>query len=253
MSGDVVVLGDIDGRLEKLVRGIATLERLPAKHALIGGLAVMARLAQRHRATADIDAVYEDGSVDVTEILVEHGATLQPDGVILPQGVKLDLIAVGDLDPADLPADPHDRAFILGHRWALDSASDVAITVLDATQQVRLEVSIPVATTAALVANKLNAAFTRRAGRAPKRASDVFDVIRLLETHDADGSISSAFADAPEDLAALACDFGEQVLNREAERSVRWLRVDGGPEMQAFRAEDLRSVGEPFIARLREL
>ncbi|MCY7400867.1 MAG: hypothetical protein LH477_07920 [Nocardioides sp.] len=49
-----------DGFLPALVRGLAALEdsKLP-RHGLVGGVAVMIRLSQAHRATQDLDEVVE--------------------------------------------------------------------------------------------------------------------------------------------------------------------------------------------------
>jgi hypothetical protein len=50
----------------------------------------------------------------------------------LIDGVKIDHIDVSDtpaadMAAADLPDDEWDRAFVLAHRWALDSATAVSI------------------------------------------------------------------------------------------------------------------------------
>ena len=49
-----------DGFLPALVRGLAAREdsKLP-RHGLVGGVAVMIRLSQAHRATQDLDEVVE--------------------------------------------------------------------------------------------------------------------------------------------------------------------------------------------------
>lgn len=78
MSGESVVLGDQGGQLAKLVQAIAWLERenLP-RHALIGGIAVIARLQQRHRATADVDEVFLEDEGDAIQILLDKKAKRQ--------------------------------------------------------------------------------------------------------------------------------------------------------------------------------
>ncbi|MBI4728353.1 MAG: nucleotidyl transferase AbiEii/AbiGii toxin family protein [Acidobacteria bacterium] len=252
MSGEVVLLADREGSLERLVGAIGELERqgLPARHALIGGLAVMARLARRHRPTGDIDAVYAEGEVDVVQLLVERGADRQREGVVLPEGLKLDLIAVGDFDPADVPDDARPRAFVLSHRWALDTADSVTLAVARSSGDVVLRVRAPVASAAALVATKLQSALWRSEIRRHKRAGDIYDLYRLLDAHDAGGDVAAALAVSPQDLGALARELARRLLVDEAERSARWLRADGGPEMQGIGAADLRAVGEPLVRRL---
>lgn len=61
MSGERIVLaGDADGEAARLVRTTARLAGVDlGPHALIGGLAVMCRLAAVHRATHDVDTVTE--------------------------------------------------------------------------------------------------------------------------------------------------------------------------------------------------
>ena len=61
MSGEPIVLaGDVNGTAARLVETIARLAELNlGPYALVGGLAVMCRLAAVHRATQDIDTVTE--------------------------------------------------------------------------------------------------------------------------------------------------------------------------------------------------
>lgn len=247
MCGDSVFLGDHSGDLANFIRAISGLEQLGLpRHALIGGLAVIARLAQRHRATADIDEVYLGDDTDVIQLLVDQGADRQANGVILASGEKVDLIAVGDYRADELPDDTGQRAFILSHRWALDGATLLNLVVTDRSGGVRAEATTPVASIEALVAMKLASASARREPALNKRASDIFDVYRLLAVHDADRSVSRAERAAPDDLAILVRNLANMLLVEEAERSTRWLITMGGPEMDHISADDLRSVGVPF-------
>lgn len=93
---------DADGVLWRLVAALDTVVRadLPT-HALVGGLAVMANLAQAHRITADVDTVSDDdaGGIRHTVDLLVRRKHAQPktsgDGVILSDGTKVDIIATG--------------------------------------------------------------------------------------------------------------------------------------------------------------
>ncbi len=248
MSGDAAFFGDGAGELARLVPAIQALERqgLP-RHALIGGIAVIARLGQRHRATSDIDEVYLGDSIDAVQVLVDRGASRQPNGVILQDGTKVDLIAVGDYEREDLPEDTGQRAFILAHRWALDTSEPLTLVVGDAEGTAKAGVTTTVSTTAALVAMKISSAPARREPTLYKRATDIFDVYRLLTVHDLDGSVAAAVNHAPEDLAMLTSGLADRLLVREAERSVRWMLTAGGPEMEHVTAADLRAVGAPFV------
>ncbi len=65
----------------------------------------MVRLATAHRVTEDLDAVTwtEDGTPEAPiALLVEHGATRSRNGVDLGD-VHIDLIAVSDYEPSQLP------------------------------------------------------------------------------------------------------------------------------------------------------
>ncbi|GAC1414067.1 MAG: hypothetical protein NVSMB57_09610 [Actinomycetota bacterium] len=108
------------------------------------------------------------------------------------------------------------------------------------------ETTTPVASVAALVAMKLASATSRRGPALYKRASDIFDVYRLLADHDVDQSVSRAVIRAPDGLATLVRALASKLLVDEAERSTRWLITTGNPEMERVGAEDLRSVGVPF-------
>lgn len=251
MSGESVVLGDQGGQLAKLVHAIARIERedLP-RHALIGGIAVIARLQQRHRATADVDEVFLEDEGDAIQILLDKKAKRQKDGVILETGERVDFIAVSGFDPRDLPDDALQRAFVLSHHWALMTATRLQLVVSGAHGSPLADASTPVARTESLVAMKLAAAPTRREGVSFKRATDLFDIYRLLGSFDVDRAVARAVRGAPHDLPALVRRLAQGLLVDDAQRSVRWMLTEGGPEMQGVTAEDLRAVGEPFVAAL---
>src|ERR1039457_4469555 len=100
--------------LEKLVGSVST-----ERFALIGGLAVMARLGQAHRVTQDIDPAVGQGGPIPSEVGVVVD-TADPAGKMSPDSrVKVDAIDVGatpaiDLSPEELP----DRKVPSLRRWA---------------------------------------------------------------------------------------------------------------------------------------
>lgn len=165
---------------------------------------------------------------------------------MLEGGTQLDLIAVDDYDARDLPDDPSQRGFVIAHRWALDAASNETIVVVSGDGAVSAQATTPVATTAVLVAMKLSAAPARRDVVAHKRASDVFDLYRLLRAGDAGGEVSAALRDAPDDLASLLANIATDVLVVGAAQTLRWMRSSGSPEMEGITLEDLRAVGVAF-------
>ncbi len=102
-----------------LVQALAALERhhLPP-HALIGGVAVMTRLAQAHRVTLDLDQVLRETVPSTVDMLVaRHAAERVGSHVELPGGIRLDIIPTLDrpLEEEDLPEDEADRLFLLAH------------------------------------------------------------------------------------------------------------------------------------------
>ena len=103
-----------------LVRTLADLERqdLPA-HALVGGVAVMTRLAQAHRVTLDLDQVLRETVPSTVDMLVaRHAAERVGSHVELPGGIPLDIITTLDrpLEQADLPEDAAEDLRDLGQR-----------------------------------------------------------------------------------------------------------------------------------------
>jgi len=80
---------------------------------LIGGLTVACRLGFEHRVTNDVDGLYlnrSDGSIE--EVLIARDVNTDGHRVVFEDGTKLDVIEVGDLDPAQLPDDESNRLFI---------------------------------------------------------------------------------------------------------------------------------------------
>jgi len=137
VSGEILFIDGPGGSASRLVRALRTLaaEVPSSEFALIGGLAVMTRLGRVHRATDDLDAAAQsvEGGPSRLSILVGGGESGR--GRRSVEGVKVDCIDVGstpaaDLDAGDLPDDEFDRAFLLAHRWALDSATEASLTVV---------------------------------------------------------------------------------------------------------------------------
>jgi len=120
VSGDVVLLSDDGGVATRLITALAALndQVAPGSFALIGGLAVMARLRRVHRGTDDIDAVSEQLGNEPSDIAVALGETGRSSVRRLIEGVKIDHIDVSDtpasqIPLADLPQDEWDKAFVL--------------------------------------------------------------------------------------------------------------------------------------------
>lgn len=249
MSGERIVLaGAAKGNAARLVRATARLAEADlGPHALIGGLAVMCRLAAVHRATQDVDTVAETTAPTAVEVITSSIGT--PDASspnrVLIDGVKIDVINTESFRYEDLDGlDAGDRLFVVSHRWALDTATDTDLVTSKVTASIR------VATPAALVAMKSGAVLGGRRREPRKRASDLYDLYRLVLEYDRTGGIAEVLTAAPFGLGPLVGEALRPRVVEEPERAVRWL-LGGAPEMGAVTPDDLRDVIGPLVDRLR--
>lgn len=121
MSGESILLvAEVGSVPYRAVGRLAEVTpRLPA-FALIGGLAVIVRLGQAHRATNDIDTVSDD-EPGLLDALVTDGFERIGDSVMLDSDLKVDVIDVSEGDPGYLP--------YLTHRLAFDTRTPVQLVV----------------------------------------------------------------------------------------------------------------------------
>jgi hypothetical protein len=248
VSGELIVLaGAEDRNAARLVHATDRLgEAHLGPHALIGGLAVMCRLAAVHRVTQDVDTVAETTAPTAVEVITSSIGSPDPSnaGRVIVDGVKIDVIDTEsfkyeDLDGIDLGG----RLFVVSHRWALDTATDTELVTGEATASIR------VATPPALVAMKSGAVLGGRTREPRKRASDLYDLYRLVLEYDRTGGIAEALTAAPFGLGLLVGQALQTSVVEEPERAVRWL-LNGGPEMGAVTPDDLRDVIGPLADRL---
>lgn len=232
-----------------LVRAVAAMADAGlARFAVVGGVAVSARLGQAHRATRDVDTVVdEELPPDAIDTLLQlPGATADPTRRhrVFVDGTQVEVIGVGSVEDDDLAGIPdRDAFFVAAHGWALDTARPLTLVASDAG----VRAVVPVAVPAALVAMKLNAIEERRpvAGQ-DKRAGDAWDIYRLLLDRDADGCVRGQLATAPPTLRRLVSEAADRVLVSGAARTRAWLRA-GDAEMAAVTADDLRVMGERLL------
>ncbi|MGH9014180.1 MAG: nucleotidyl transferase AbiEii/AbiGii toxin family protein [Acidimicrobiia bacterium] len=248
MSGERVVLaGDANGNAARLVRATARLADADlGPHALIGGLAVMCRLAAVHRTTQDVDTVAETTAPTAIEVITSSIGAPDPSNPnrALVDGIKVDVIDTESFRSEDLDGiDLDDRLFVVSHRRALDTAIETEIVAGEVTAAIR------VATPPALVAMKSGALLGGRPRDPRKRASDLYDIYRLVLDYDRTGGIAESLAAAPFGLGRLVGAALRTRVAEEPERAVRWL-LDGGPEMSTVTADDLRDVIDPLVGRL---
>ena len=238
-----------DGVIVALVNTLHDLPAAMPDYVLVGGLAVIVRVAGAHRVTRDVDAVTwsRDGTNDAAiAVLVDAGAERTVNGARF-EGVEIDVIATGDFTEDDVVAlDEYDRAFITSHRWAFDSAEPVQIVVFT-RHGVQASTAVSLATPSALVAMKLGAIPRRRLANPAKRASDLYDIYRLIQVFNRRGDLAASLGRAPHELGPWCRNQLHGLLVDQAERSSLWLATEGSPAMQAVSAVDLRAVGEVIV------
>ncbi len=223
--------------------------------AIIGGFAVTCRLGHVHRATGDVDAVADELATvgaggSSAQRLVDRGIA-QPDPSgrdhrVFIEGTKLEIIDTQPLaEGVDGIESGVDRLFLLGHRWALESAEPLRVTVAGTD----IDATLPVATPAALVATKLHAFCDRPR---TKSASDAYDVFRLVERYDREGRIATAMHTGPRGLAKVVRELAAERFVDDAERVTRYMKVYGEPSWSEITAVDIRRVLGALVARLQD-
>src|SRR5680860_1463138 len=236
-SLELSIQGDGDGVIATLVNALGDLPTAMPDYVLVGGLAVIVRVAGAHRVTRDVAAI---------AVLVDAGAERTVNGACF-EGVEIDVIATGDFTEDDVVAlDEYDRAFITSHRWAFDSAESVQIVVFT-RDGVQASTAVSLATPSALVAMKLGAIPRRKLANPAKRASDLYDIYRLIQVFNRRGEVATNLGRAPHELGPWCQDQLRGLLVDQAERSSLWLATEGSPAMQAVSADDLRAVGEVVV------
>ncbi len=255
MSGEILLLDGPGGSASGLVGALRILaaELAPSEFALIGGLAVMTRLGRVHRATDDLDAAAQavDGGPSRLSVLVGGGDAGRERRTV--GGVKVDCIDVGstpasELDPAALPEDEFDRAFVLAHRWALDSAVPATLTVVSGQRIPTATATCRVATPSALVAMKLQSAPRRRADRAHKGPNDYGDLYALLTRPETLDEIATDLMDAPQGLGRWCAERIEIEFVTGAARTARAIRQTTLSDPPT--PDDLESIGHAALRRI---
>lgn len=226
----------------RAVARLAELAPVLPPFAIIGGLAVIARLGQAHRATNDADTVSDD-QVGLVDVLVARGLERQGDSVLLDGDLKLDVIDVSEGDPDYVP--------YLTHRFAFDTRTELELIVRTPLGQSDVTASVSVARASALVAIKLGIGEGVGRQRDPRKVgSDAFDIARLLQRFGPDALADevTALADARfvSEVRRLALRHLIDQVDVTAAAIVR-SAVQGE---QAVRAEQLEVLGRAFVRRL---
>jgi hypothetical protein len=129
----VTFIGDA---MAAVVQGVGELRTLIGQPpVVVGGLAVICRLSNPYRATADAHVVDRlIGEVPQLQVLrAARGAEpVEPASVLLPTAfapVKVDVLEVRQVEIDQPSDDPGDRLHAFAHAWASDSATEVTIEV----------------------------------------------------------------------------------------------------------------------------
>lgn len=230
MSGErrIVLVADVAGTMAELIEHLTDVDRAGLSDwALIGGLAVMARLAEGHRPTGDIDMLSRQTEPPAKATLLRIASEETSTGVRLQDGTKVDVIEVAPvLILEDLPeSNEQQRLFALAHWWMADTAELVALTLVDRDDgtRVRAQLELRLARSAALVAAKLQSIPNRRGANQDKRESDAYDVYRLLQADRVAKEIPSALAVAPGELGSWCASSVEELFVVQATRTARWI------------------------------
>lgn len=171
-------------------REVELLASLPEELRLIGGLAVMCRVGSPHRTTVDLDAVARD--LESLHRSISRMALTAPGGgqYRFAGEMDLDVIEVAPV-PAQELVDELERGGepltdlelnVVALTWAHDGATVVDVVAVDEVDGARLAAAPGrlVASPSGLVAMKCTAAPLRASTRPEKRASDLYDLARLL-------------------------------------------------------------------------
>jgi len=246
--------------VESLAELAELTETLP-RAALVGGLGVMVRLYEAHRATTDFDEVSEERDETIA-VLLARGAVRTANGVLLPDhGVQLDLLdasytleQLGALVAPDRepPLDDAERRAVqlaLVCRYALETAAYTEIFVVEG-ERIVARVTLPVALAGALVAMKVHSAVQPQ--RKPEKAAgDIYDTFRLVRAW-GPSVIAEDLSRAPVAMLDMTAAQLDEVFVDGAERSARKLRSAAMPGVQSVTVDDLESIGavipalEPF-------
>jgi hypothetical protein len=236
-----------------IVRAIPELEaRTGRKATVIGGLAVLCRLAAAYRATSDLDtasrrATGETPQLDV--LLREDGVTQAgPAGVWIPTSagpVQVDVIEVTDAELSNLPEDATDRLAVLSHAWAIETATAVRIHAANSPGGTSTEVVARMAEPGPLIAMKLQSVMNRSAA---KERTDLLDIVQLTLDRTAGPSARAQLGQAGAQLAADARLHARLWFTDRKDGTLRLIREL--PEGAHVAADTIQLVSELLLAEL---
>jgi hypothetical protein len=109
-------------------------------------------------------------------------------------------------------------------------------------------VDLAVATPAGLVAAKSHAVgHPRAARRATKHGGDLYDVFRLIEVFDADGSLGREVAGAPRSLGAMIAAVLQNEILANPARAMHQMSI---ASLSGLTVDQVTDAVEPFVAAI---
>ena len=244
MSGEAVVLvAGVDSVPYRAVARLAEVAPTLPDFALVGGLAVIARLGQAHRVTNDVDAVSDD-QAGLLDVLVAGGLDRRGDSVVLERELTLDVIDVSEGDPDYLP--------YATHRFAFDTRTPVAISVRPGRGGAPVVATVAVARACALLAVKLGISEGVGRTRDPRKVgSDAFDIVRLLQRFGPDALADDLVALADRSLVERVGALAERHLVEHADRTAAAIVRSSVLGVEVVAADQLELLGGALGRRLR--
>jgi len=245
VSGDLVVLGaEVDSVPYRAIARLAAVAHELPDFALIGGLAVIARLGQPHRATNDVDTVTDD-QLGLFDALTAAGLDRRGDSVMLDADLKLDVIDVSEGDADYLP--------FATHRLAFDTRTAVELVIRPGHGGPSVSATVDIARPCALLAVKLGISEGIGRQRDPRKVgSDAFDVARLLQRFGPDALADELRAVTDVVLVDRIVELAGRHLVDEVDRTVAAIVRSSVQGVERIEPEQLELLGQGLIRRLRQ-
>jgi hypothetical protein len=240
----VTFLGDAMAAVVQGVEEVRSLIGQPP--VVVGGLAVMCRLAVPYRATTDLDIVDRlRGEAPQLQVLrAARGAEpAEPAAVLLPTAygqVKVDVLEVRQVEIDQPSDDPGDRLHASAHAWASDTATNVTIEIVTSASG-SVEVTTPVAEPGPLIAMKLQAIMNRATA---KQGTDLQDIARLTLDQQARPPALAQLSACDTSIAADIALHVDLWLVRRRTQALRWIHDAGGTDVTP---DDLDLVAELLL------
>lgn len=223
------------GAMTPVVAAISEIETLfAAPPTIVGGIAVLCRAGTAYRATSDLDAVCSTplGSRGLLEVLRESARAEDagPYGVDLDTEfgtARVDVIDVRPLSAGDRFNDAADRVYAMAHIWALESATQMRLVVMEGTSEVTSAVA-RIAEPGPLVAMKLQSAPDRGSA---KEGTDLLDIVRLALNPVTAGAVFQDLRNCHSDLAADCRVLAQRLLEDGRRRSLSRIHATGAEDV----------------------